>query len=113
MSNFTPFLRDIEDGAAEKLSQVQAAGFHNIFVKVELTLDAVLRVDLAPEFLRLADNRPQIRDAAMFPSQANELGACVVTLKKTCAPRIGLAHIQKSSQFEDTAINTYGQLDII
>lgn len=34
MSNFTPFLGDFEDGAAEKYSQVQAAGFHNIFINV-------------------------------------------------------------------------------
>lgn len=35
-----------------------------------LTLEAELRVFLAPEFLRLAVKRPQIRDAAMSPSTA-------------------------------------------
>lgn len=35
-----------------------------------LTLEAELRVFMAPEFLRLAVKRPQIRDVAMSPSRA-------------------------------------------
>lgn len=38
-----------------------------------LTLDAELRVCLAPEFLRLAVRRPQIRDVAMSVSTAQRV----------------------------------------